>query len=257
VAGPQSAYGSRSVRFRSAKANDPTTWATFDACIATRGFSGIGFELAPPYIGIDLDRCRSLTIRVSNYGQRIIDRLASYTEVSPSGKGIHIIIRGVLPPGRRRTSSIEMYSAGRYFTMTGNHIPGTPLTIEDRTAEVAILHAELFPDDEHWAIEGNHYAVLGDDEVLKRARTASNGSRFEALWRGDWESLGYPSQSEADFAFCCMLRFWGCDASRIDGLFRQSGLMRPKWEREYYRNRTISQAVRAKRTTPASRGYSL
>src|SRR5215472_14048363 len=46
---------------RHAKSNDPRTWSGFDvACNAatTRDYSGIGFCLTEPYVGVDMDGCR-------------------------------------------------------------------------------------------------------------------------------------------------------------------------------------------------------
>lgn len=83
---------------------------------------------------------------------------------------------------------------------------------------------------------------LSDEQLLGKARNAENGRDFEALWNG--RTAGYPSHSEADLALCNRLAFWtGGDRSRIDRLFRQSGLYRDKWERDDYRERTISKAL--------------
>jgi Uncharacterized conserved protein len=107
-----------------AKCNDPSTWTTFQACVAaaTRNgqIAGIGFVLGDGFVGVDLDHARDVESgRIAEWAARIIDRLRSYTEISPSGKGIHIICRGTLPPGRRRKGPIEMYAEKRYFTVTG------------------------------------------------------------------------------------------------------------------------------------------
>ncbi len=81
-----------------------------------------------------------------------------------------------------------------------------------------------------------------DRDLLDKASAASNGASFDALWRGDLS--GYGSASEADLALCNHLAFWtGGDPARIDSLFRQSGLMRDKWDREDYRDRTIAKAL--------------
>ena len=86
---------------------------------------------------------------------------------------------------------------------------------------------------------------LSDEEVVRKALAASNGERFSRLWNGD--TRGYGSHSEADLALCGMLAFWtGGDATRIDSLFRQSGLYREKWDRKDYRNRTITEALSGK-----------
>ena len=83
---------------------------------------------------------------------------------------------------------------------------------------------------------------VSDADVVARASRARNGAQFAALWAGDWRSR-YGSQSEADLALCSHLAFW-CDgdAARVDTLFRQSGLMREKWNRADYRGWTLERA---------------
>jgi putative DNA primase/helicase len=74
---------------------------------------------------------------------------------------------------------------------------------------------------------------LADAELITRARMASNGASFARLWAGDWSR--YDSQSEADAALCSYLAFWtGGDRGRVDSLFRQSGLYRPKWDERHH-----------------------
>lgn len=107
-----------------ASSTDPKTWATFaKALSASRRFDGVGFVFTAqdPYVGVDLDECRDPeTGAVAPWAQEIVDRLHSYTEVTPSGAGVHIICRGALPPGRRKAGQVEMYDSGRFFTMTGD-----------------------------------------------------------------------------------------------------------------------------------------
>ena len=48
---------------------------------------------------------------------------------------------------------------------------------------------------------------------------------------GKWEGLGYNSQSEADFALCCYIsRHSNGSEAIIDHMFRNSGMMRDKWD---------------------------
>ena len=90
---------------------------------------------------------------------------------------------------------------------------------------------------------------LDDQELLDRAMRARNGSDFAALWDGRWQDR-YGSQSEADLALCSLLAFWtGRNPDRIDRMFRASGLMRPKWERDDYRQRTLDAAIAGCRDT--------
>jgi KaiC/GvpD/RAD55 family RecA-like ATPase len=84
---------------------------------------------------------------------------------------------------------------------------------------------------------------ISDRDILLRASKAKNGPKFSKLWAGDWQGM-YGSQSEADEALCCHLAFWtGKTPSRMDALFRQSGLYREKWEREDYRTKTLHNAI--------------
>ena len=114
------------------------------------------------------------------------------------------------------------------------------------------LHARIFGTNgngRHEAPRRAARAVGGDDAgLIELAHRARNGAKFEALWRGDWRSLGYPSQSEADLALCNLLAWstrW--HAERVDRLFRQSGLMRAKWDarcgEQTYGERTIATAI--------------
>ena len=66
------------------------------------------------------------TGEIKEWAWQIIKRLNSYTEISPSGQGVHIMIKGTVPPGGNKKGQVEMYSQGRYFTMTGHHLGGTP-----------------------------------------------------------------------------------------------------------------------------------
>lgn len=242
---------------RLARSNDSSTWACFEACYEAtlrNADLGVGFMLGDGIVGVDLDHVRDPESGVlQRRAQEIISELNSYTEVSPGGTGVHILCRGVLPPGGRRHGHREMYSAGRFFTVTGDRLNDRDL--EDRTAELAVLHQRIFgnsedgPRNSHGGRRNAHSAPargvldLGDQELIRRALEARDGAKFTRLWAGQWQG-DYPSQSEADLALCNMLAFWtGGDADRIDRLFRQSGLMRGKWNREDYRQRTIREAL--------------
>lgn len=236
-----------------AKSNDPSTWAKFESCLdASRRYAslGMGFMLGDGIVGVDLDHARDPgSAAIQPWAQEIISELNSYTEVSPSGTGVHILCRGELPPGRRRQGHVEMYSEGRFFTITGQRLNDRDL--EDRTAELAALHARIFGlrrngHDERrngHSADGEGAVHVSDQELVRRATGAKDGAKFARLWAGQWQG-NYSSQSEADLALCNLLAFWtGGDAGRIDRLFRQSGLMREKWERDDYRQATIAASL--------------
>jgi putative DNA primase/helicase len=242
-----------------AKANDPSTWSDFETCLAAveRGeYDGIGFELAPPYVGVDLDKCRNPETGVlEDWAADIIAHLDSYTEISPSLTGVHILVKGTLPEGGRRFGHVEMYDTARFFTVTGLHLDGSPTSIEERTEQLAELHEALFPNAQQTSdpnvapLTDPTLTLVSDAEIIQKASTAANGEKFMKRWTGQWKGE-YDSQSEVDEALCCDLAFWtGNDASRIDHLFRQSQLYRPKWERDDYRSATISRAIARTRKT--------
>ena len=244
---------------RKASCSDPSTWGTFDealVALAEGFYDGIGIQLTPPFVGVDLDGCRHPETGFIDEGaMAIIEQLDSYTEVSPSGRGIHILTEGQLPPEGRRTQGVEIYDRRRYFTVTGQHLAGTPLTVESRSVELAALHRQLFgspsPVPRTTGPEGSskktHTSVsLADEALVDKMKDAGNGELFDRLWRGEWEGK-YRSPSDADAALCCILAFWtGRDAERMDRLFRQSGLYRSKWDERRgsrtYGDMTIAQA---------------
>jgi hypothetical protein len=116
--------------------------------------------------------------------------------------------------------------------------------VESRQAEIDALAARMFPlsnngDGERARFEDT--LTRSDDDVLARARAASNAAKFEHLWQGD--DSGYDSSSEADLALLSILGFWTQDRDQLDRLFRRSELMREKWNRADYREKTIATAL--------------
>ena len=242
---------------RKAKSNNPSTWGTFDQAVSAYGagnYNGIGYVFAAddPYVGVDLDKCRDAqTGVIASWAQSAITRLQTYAEASVTGTGVHAIARGELPPGERRSGSVEMYDSGRYFCMSGAHLDGTPTAIEERTEVLAALHRELLGAQAQPSQNGHRarFHAPTDDELIGRMRAAANGAKFARLWNGD--TSGYPSQSDADLALANILVWWtDGDAVRADRLFRQSGLMRDKWDERHYANgRTYGQETIGKAVT--------
>ena len=245
-----------------AKANDPTTWVSFEAAIEafeSGAYDGIGFVLTgdDPYAMADLDHCLDSAGNVKAWATEVVEQLSSYTEITPSGEGLRVIVKAVLPAGGRKRGmpsggGAELYDRLRYMTMTGNHLAGTPETIEERQKKMAELHARLFgnasPSTRVATDDRRSSASLTDNELLAKARAAKNSEKFRALNdRGDFSA--YPSPSEADLALCGILSFWtGGDAQQIDQLFRRSALFRrEKWDEEHHADgRTYGQVTVAK-----------
>jgi len=215
-----------------ASSTDPSTWEAYELAVsASQQYEGIGCMIGPPYVGIDLDKCRDAgTGALEPWAWELTKDLDSYTELSPTGSGVHIWVRGQLPEGGRRCGRVEMYDRARYFTVTGDHLEGTPLAIQGR--DLSSLHSRLKTIDPLQKMPPKPVPI-----------STRRSSKFDALMAGSWQEE-YTSQSEADLALCSMLaRKFGPDASVIDAEFRKSGLYREKWDREDYGPHTIEKAI--------------
>jgi hypothetical protein len=221
-----------------ASSTDPATWATFTAARVAAdwlGMDGVGYVFAAddPYTGVDLDAALPAADRAA-----IIAALNSYSETSVSGAGAHVIVRAALATGRH-PAGLGVFDRGRYFVVTGAHIPGTPATVEERQAKLEEVLARYLPAP---PTESPRPVEPDDRELLDRALAARNGADLERLYHGD--TSGYASASEADLALCRIAAFWtGRDPARIDAWLRSSRLYRRKWERTDYRERTIAAAI--------------
>ena len=106
-----------------ASSTDSETWRSFDEAVValkTGRYDGIGFVFSTgdPYAGIDLDDCRNPESgELEVWAAKTVQDLDGYAEVSPSGTGVHIIVRGKAPNKKR--GKVEAYSSERYFTITG------------------------------------------------------------------------------------------------------------------------------------------
>lgn len=220
-----------------AMSNNPDTWTDFQTAVrASDQYTGIGFMFGNcDYFGVDIDgvgeELEAYRQGSDNIISEFIDTLQSYTELSQSGNGIHIICKGKLPKSGRRKGNVEMYETGRFFVMTGNYCSEFA-DITDCTESIKPLHEKYIGGGrEPQAIIRPAVNLQTAEEIVHAAVKSRNGDKFKALYSGN--ITGYTSQSEADMALCNMLAFWtGCDADKMDSIFRQSGLMRDKWDRK-------------------------
>ena len=138
----------------------------------------------------------------------IVRALDTYTEISPSGTGLHLLAYGELPEGGRKNGMIEMYDSGRFITITARPLPDTPIEINPRKYELSKIHAEVFGKPKNNVQQRSPTAkTLSDTEILSLAGAAGNGSKFRSLYEDG--SIGdYNSHSEGDLALCNILSFW-------------------------------------------------
>lgn len=212
----------------------PETWADFDSvCDAAlnRGW-GIGFILSEndPYSVIDLD-----VKDVENAPDKpekwtkpedferyssIVRNVGSFTEVSSSGKGAHIWVRGNIGKGRRR-DGVEIYSQERFMVCTGR--VWHDIAIEDRQTILAAMASQMgmADEDEELSVWVNAEETKSDDALCAQLAAQENGAKFMQLCTGDWQSMGYESQSEADLSLMSMFAFVSDNDTQCIRLFRK------------------------------------
>lgn len=266
-----------------AESNNPATWATFEQVqkvleMDVNGFfGGIGIMFGNGLFGVDIDHCVDPLGRISDQtAAAIVETADSYTEYSPSGTGVHVLMYGKKPEGgcKRHISDpidgsndveAEIYDTGRYFTVTGRPY-GNPKPIQERTAQGAAIHAMIMqagenlkakrqqppqtaqqaPQQPQQTAQPGGYAV--DSDLIAAMFRSQHGAAIYALWNCDLTAYGN-DHSRADQALCNHLAYWtNGDPDRMDRLFRQSGLMREKWDSQRgadtYGGMTVKNAIK-------------
>jgi putative DNA primase/helicase len=215
--------------------NDPST-------------DGIGWVCGDGIVGVDFDNCFDFDGNLIPQVAEIVERMGTYAERSPSGRGVRAFLKGSLPDGKSvKSSLLELMGSPNYVTLTGNVLDGSPRTI----AEGSVLIPELcrLAEQSKEADKAARRAsrgkpartrtpaptaliqavVASDDEVLARARRCG-GSTVDRLLNGQWDE--YESQSQADLALANHLAYVagiGGEA-QVERLLLSSGLNREKWQ---------------------------
>lgn len=161
---------------RPASVTDPASWGTFNqayqACQTNGEFRGVGFVLTSNdhIIGVDLDDCYDPeTDTLKDWARDIIGKLRSYTEISPSGRGIRIFLRGDVKLARKRKGKIEVYTNARFLTVTGEHFPGTPEEITaNATRLTGIFGKDTTRADQSAASEEISVAIGSIDSEMQK-----------------------------------------------------------------------------------------
>lgn len=192
------------------------TWATYDQayteavqCHHGTGYSGIGFVFTygDPYVGVDLDKCRDAkTGEIEEWAQKIIKTLNTYTEISQSGTGVHMLAKGNHMVKGHNVGQIEMYSHKRYFIFTGKLLHGAVDKIEDRNEALDALEAEHFQKTEQ-KINANGI----DFDISPKARCPDNklkallenSSDFKKTWLHQRKDMTDESASAYDMSIAC------------------------------------------------------
>lgn len=226
-----------------ADATNPQHYSTFEETVVafSKGdYAGIGIGCFEPLRLVDVDDCVA-NGTLDTRGQDIVDTLDFYTELSPSGNGIHIFVLadGFAYDSERyyinnRNTHVEVYApdvTSRFLTLIGKAIHGTDACERNDGLQIVLDKYMKRPDaDVTTPSVTAPGSYLSDESVYTKASKSKQGEKFNALWNG--EIPNGKSPSEADMALAEILAFWcGGDIEQMDRLFRRSGLMRDKWDR--------------------------
>lgn len=184
---------------RVADAHDPASWGSIDQAMEAYQrlkHAGIGFDFTAgdPYTGIDLDNSIGDDGLLKPVAAAIVAAMDTYTEISPSGKGVKLIGHGsivsaIVPTDIGEDVKVEIYSTLRFFTITGNHYPGTPATIRDISPELATLYARVKPiqPEPDPTVRRLPIAAANADDARRYCLAALEGEHQKMLAAGDGE----------------------------------------------------------------------
>lgn len=177
-----------------ASSTNPQTWDTFARIVDAlpvalerwqdtpypEGGIGFVFTADDPFCGIDFDTCCDADGHPDDVTRARILALNSYTEYSPSGRGFHVICEATVPHGTNK-DGIELYSTGRFFTMTGWHAGNTPTTIEPAQPQVNALWCHLhgpYVGDTVWMLDTERTIMNAAPYMITRIDYAGDGEPY-------------------------------------------------------------------------------
>lgn len=220
--------------------SDPRTWSHFAECAAALSdrrlaFDGIGIVLSSsdPFTGIDLDGCVDGGA-LEPWAEAIVRDLDGYRELSPSGRGVRILVRGAIGTGRKQ-GGVEVYSTLRFLTLTGHALPGSPAAIPERQAQLDAVVLRIFgsapPAAPVAVVPDREQATAEDLRLLVMLMDLD--PRVRALYTGNWQAVVQgrkdESRSAADAVFAGLLHSAGFDPGRIQRIIRSSRMNRRKY----------------------------
>lgn len=226
-----------------AYSNDKSTWADIYTALRymdRHNMDGLAFALQSGITFIDLDHVRNPDTKeiINTAAKDILSSFPrTYTELSASGTGIHIICLGSLPTGGRNRNDnfgvdIEMYDNRRFVCFTGSVWDNRNALLEC-TEQVAELNRKYLGTRPKQPEMSPCSTVTSSDSVLlDKVLRSRQAIKFTNLFAGNYANYG--SHSQADSALVWLLAFWTRDRFQIDRIFRASGLYRPKWDRRLY-----------------------
>jgi hypothetical protein len=228
-----------------ASTTDSSAWRDYETALeAWRknewSFCGIGRVITEdePYCGVDLDDVLDPeTGELEPWAGIILDRLKSYAEISPSGRGVKVWVRALLVTRSYKKPGLEIYSRARYFTTTGVTL-GRKRRIAERSDELTRIINEEFPkvdrdrrpyDGPKRTLDLENYLERAGVEVLTEVHDSSADRKYAVLcpWADEHTKDPYGGTvcgqyaNGATFFYCyhshCAGRMWPefkayCDA---------------------------------------------
>jgi hypothetical protein len=229
---------------RNAACDDPTTWVDFEtakAAVQAGQYHSIGIALGKE-LGLTIVDFDKIVAKPGapwpQWALDIVEDLDSYTEISASGRGLHVLAWGAVPSNlNRQKQQIEIHDSDKMFAISTNVFDG---------------HDEIHARAEK--LQGLHQRIL--EGKVRLGIVASNPSRERLAWLEAGNDDG--DKSKGDFEYVRLLMEQGLTEDEIDARFRASERMRDKWEdREDYRERTFAAAREKAKTAPASQAPKL
>ncbi len=212
-----------------AQVDCPSTWGSFDQARNRQrndSLAGIGFVFSPmdPFCGLDFDKCRDAdTQAIETEARAMLGLLDSYAEVSPSGTGMHVIVRAALPGDRNRIGRVEIYDTLRFLTITGHRLTDGPATINDRQPQLDTLYRRLFGEPETRPAPADSTIMettLPGDALWRWAYPRLSARMMRVANLDDAQYNGDASGGDAGLA--CALVGLGLTRSEVDAAFRAS-----------------------------------
>jgi hypothetical protein len=218
--------------------SDPATWATFeDACAAADGDStlGVGVFNDGTYSFIDFDHCIH-DDEIEGWAQAALARIDSYAEISPSGTGLHAIVRGTVAEAAK-INGCEIYSRNRYFTVTCNIVSGAPLAVREMPQDQLDELRQDIADDQLRPRSITQPTATAPRNSLVIERPMSQSERETKLDRalsGDYSEYGGDRSAAVHGALQLLARKHAGDEEKMREEFEASELCSSwgaKWDR--------------------------
>jgi putative DNA primase/helicase len=219
----------------------PNTWSTFDTAYTTylhhcfrddeEQLNGVGFFLTPqdPFVAVDLDNCIQAQ-EITPFALKIVQTLQSYTEISPSGTGLRIVVTSPYT-GNVKTPDLEIYTQHRYVTLTGHHWAGAPDTIiAVAPSTLAALRPPPKQPEAAPAVQETRLFDGSDQELWGKIFTYDRfGLQHQRRFAGDLSLDRNDHSLTVVRLLNCLARWTSGDADRMRRMILMAPLSNAKW----------------------------